>query len=49
MAESKISAYRNPVRLWKSLTQRPKVRTDFVSVGVTSKTADSVLLAPGEV
>ena len=49
MAESKFSAYRNPVRLWKSLTRRPKVRTDFVSVGVTSKTADSVLLAPGEV
>ena len=49
MAESKISAHRNPVRLWKSLTQRPKVRTDFVSVGVTSKTADSVLMAPGEV
>ena len=49
MTDPEINAHRNPLRLWRSLAQRPGGRTDVVSVGVNSKTADSVLATSGEV
>lgn len=49
MSDSEINAHRNPLRLWKSFAARPGACIDIVSVGVTSKTAESVLLGHGQV